>query len=1067
MATMTSMPLHQRPKKVVRYGKSSSRSTYSTKHVASFLEDDDLPPAPAPATMTTATRPSVKETYTVQKAESKNTDAPKSLVEKLEPDMGLMKKSPVKHVKPVKQVAPVKPAKAPAKTQDAFDVPSSEDEMDVEDIPTRRVSPPGFKAKRTLVDDTKAEDAQLAPWEKPKPAPKPVVDDTLDKKKSTAAASNNRTRTTRAAKKVEESILNTEQNVTSAAARLAARRQLADSTAPPPTNETATATATSASNKRAKPPIEVTSSSPRKRARKTPPLHNSSEDVAMANAFCAPTCGMPLEPMVAASAETDVFDFPDANEDERMQAKVAVPKPKAITRTTRRGKLSSPGRPMAKKGLSAPARLTEMLPVDTDSTDAPSRSPSVMQSRPSTPRRSAPPARARQSLTPPVRASSSPLSSAKSAGTLTPKQKQLWSQLLSSDPVAPSPSALAMKDLTLSGKKRTAASARSMAPPLVAKSKSDVTDMHRRRTRLVDRLKASAPSSDNELSEEDSDEEMEDVASSSPAGSARASQVVEVQSQDIVTARTSQSQSQPTAAEAGPRVTYARTRSYLPEDNLEDGLMFDLPSMTPQRPPTLARAPSKTNAASQKSAFDMDENEEESAPGRLRTIHELRAAGRNDRFMRETEALLEDIADHNSSARSRRRSALMEVAIKLADKGYAERFVGQGFEHKLVAECSTAPDEIADFALASAFALLLAAEPPQHAITSLKDGGVLDWLAQLLTKAVEVGKMAKDRKNNMAKAAQSTLFDFAKTVQSQQTLWGEAKLLTTSTRLMGLKALDQLVRRLRRQGDKSELLETEHLQHVLATQCVDATDISVSISLLESLSTSALALAWPEGMLERLATLLPDLDKTAGMPTHTLFLAFRLTLNLTNDNTRNCKLFATAKLVHYLLQAIKCSFDKLAVPSSEEQRDIDLDLLVLAMGIMINLAEHNEATRHHTVSAESAPILSALLKIFQQGQKRIEEAESVEESTTNVAFGYLAIMLANVCLDDDARASVTSKLPGQSLEMLIDAVEEFVMHHQKVDMLSFEGEEGREVWGAFTGRLRAVLGKLKGAVGMG
>ena len=55
---------------------------------------------------------------------------------------------------------------------------------------------------------------------------------------------------------------------------------------------------------------------------------------------------------------------------------------------------------------------------------------------------------------------------------------------------------------------------------------------------------------------------------------------------------------------------------------------------------------------------------------------------------------------------------------------------------------------------------------------------------------------------------------------------------------------------------------------------------------------------------------------------------------------------------------------------------------------------------------------------------------------------------------------------------MVEGVEEFVRHHQCADRELevegdgggggvFGGEEGREVWGGFTERLRGVLGRLR------
>lgn len=1039
MATVSSMPL-QRPKKVIRYGKSSSRSTYSTKHVADFLDDESGPANPTALTTTRPRPVTVKASYKNEKAAINPTKYSGMSTEETQ----------VKNR--TSQVS------RPQAKQDTFDVPSSDEEIDAEEMPLKRVSPPKLRAKRALVDDTRLDQAQLAPWEKQKLESTKV---SKDGGARTTKNSGSQLETAKAQKVVQKAALSKSppskksgSNVTSAAVELAARRQLASSSRPSVRNETVKETI--ASNKRTGISAETTSFSPRKRLRTSPPSQHAGEDAVTQDGVPADCYEVPCSPAGPSSNDLDVFDLPDDSTEESTQPQRPSPASSTASRVARRGKPKSSTRLKPKKGLSAPPRLAEMLPMETDSTDPSSRSPSAF---PSTPRTRVTSPETRRTMTPPAQANSSPHSAARAAGALTPKQKQLWSQLLPSDPIVPTPSALAIKNLRISDKRRTAGNAPSLARTLT-KSKSDVPEMHRRRTRLVDRLKASAPSSDDdESSQEDMDEELEDVEMDEPVE-------VTAGKQDDALVRPSQSQSQSQSAGAGPQITYARTRSYLPEDNLEDGLMFDLPSVTPQRPPTLARAPSKTNAASQKSAFDLEDSEEEGTTAKLRTIHELRAAGRNDRFMLETETLLEDVADHTFSGRSRRRSALIELANKLADKSYAERFVGQGFEHKLVAECSAGPDEVADFVLASALALLLASEPPQHTVTSLEKGGVIGWLAKLLNQDAEVSRMAKDRRNNMSKAAQGTLLEFATTMQSQQSLWDQARPAAISPRLAALKALELLAGRLRRLGDRTELLDAEQLQLVLPVDLVpgrsDLCHITLSVSLLESLSTSALALAWPLDVLERLAAVLPKFDKSTDTQAQTLFLAFRLTLNLTNDNARNCTVFANAKVVHFLLQSMQDLFKTLEAPvTTDEQRSLELDLLVLSMGIMINLAEHDATACQHTINDSIRSTTEALLASFQLGQKRIEEAESVEESTTNVAFGYLAVMLANICLDADARSFVAERLPGEGLGMLVAAVEEFVSHHQKVDMLSFEGEEGREVWGAFTERLRCVLGRLK------
>ncbi|KAK0328787.1 hypothetical protein LTR82_000720 [Friedmanniomyces endolithicus] len=1082
MATVSTAPL-PRPKKLVRYGKTSSRTTFSTTNASHWLKDEE---GDITSLQHGPTRVATVEwSDNIRKTEGTKREADAE--------------AEVKKREVTNQISkPVRPAK---KLEDLFDVPSSEDEARTEFVLTH-VSPSRFSAKRVLVDDTAPKvpswllGRRLGLLGNARPEHQTEPETALD----TANVSGG---TQPSSRKVLNHANSHEGPATasqtarlisqpmSAAARLAARRQQGGITR---TTISDAVKSEVVSNKRAQTTADAAVAAPRKRSRRSPPAESNQED--------ALVCDVPLKPVrkiLSHSAESakvgvDVYAFPEDPAESAVSRLSSIADRSTASRIRRSPTSSSP-LPTAKKGLSAPARLREMSPDDAHSIDTGSHSPSARRSSPSTPRRSAMVANVTLPSTPLAPVDGSLQTALEAASALTPRQAQLWSQLLASDPPAPTPSSLAINQLTLGGQRRIPGAGAPRSRKLL-QSSSDVTGMDRRRTRLVDRLKASMPSSEDESSEDDSDEEMEGVVTHSKVPLKEAAEPEEGVD-GVARGQQSQTQSQSAAAEAGSRITYARTRSYLPEDNLEDGLMFDLPSVTPLQPSALTRDPSKTNLDSQQSAFDIEDSDDEAAPGRMRTIHELRAAGRNSRFMQETEGILEDIADHAASARSRRRGALVELATKFMDKSYVERFVGQGFELKLVAEVTAkTEDPIGDFVLAAAFAFLLVAEPNAHCVTSLRSGGLTGWLSAMLGDRVELGKLAKDRKSNMSKSAQGTLLEFAKSVQTQTSLWGELTLGPFTQRLVALRTLDLLIGRLRRLGDKAELLDGAQLNLVLPSTTAKehplSADPSIAISLLEALSSSAQAPAWPTEVLERLEILLPSLGESADMPTHTIFLALRLTLNITNDNARNCDIFAREETVHYLLTSIESGFAALDAPSSlakstsspcsptgDQHSALSYDLLVLALGSTINLFEHSVLARSHALSPTNPPnptppptLLSSLLTTLTKAQTHLSTASSLTASSHNVAIGYLAVALANLCQDGPAREYIASKLPGGGLGVLVEGVEEFVQHHQCADREmeaggegggggAFGGEEGREVWGGFTERLRGVLGKLR------
>ncbi|KAK4621285.1 hypothetical protein CLAFUW4_06993 [Fulvia fulva] len=948
------------------------------------------------------------------------------------------------------------PAKQRAKKQDAFDVPSSDDEAETY---VMRLSPPEHLVKRKLISAAPEQEAELAPWEKRKEQATGQDDASTTRRRKIDQASPDAQLQAEIAKALQQEEEKRAKDV-DLPARL--KHTIPKDAAPGPGRVSSPIAQGAAAKLQAKkllnsgevaPQLAVesykrpgndtgdSSNIPRKRLRPTEPDAPTNEDTDMAEIDPTPSC----ETSITRKPGQIVFDLLDSSEDEAARARPSPISSSAIKRKDRRGKLVAYARSSPHKMTSAPARLSNMLPPDSETSGtSSSRSPSVATSRPTTPKKATSSSKA-----------STPDTMMKASGSMTPKQVRLWTNLLSNENAAPSPSALPMEDLRLHTVRAKKTTTPITSTRTLTKSSSDVGH---RRTRLVDLLKASAPSSENESSDEKDEDTSTDDVDMADSGAD------EPDDEPVAASQQSQSQSQ-----GANKITYARVRSYLPEDSLEASLMLDLPAQSPDKAALSRRPTERSNRQSQKSEFDMDESDDEAAAGRLRTVHELRATGTNQRFMDDTAGLLDDISNHQASARSRRRSAMVELARKLFEKHFTEKFVRQSFERQLLAECDAAPDLVTDFALSAAFVAIMINEPPDHVVETMKSAGLLSWLGRFLAMRTNIQKATRDRQNNMSRSAQATYTDFVSTIATSDAIWGGHQPSTLSPRTLALKAHDQLVRLLRRTGDRSELISVDDIRALLPNDqeievLPDANalaEVVVAVSTLESLSTTALALAWPSDILERIRTLLVSAQLGPDSAQHVHFLTLRLCLNLTNDNVRNCKSLSKQPTVRCLLRTIDEGFPRLDAASSEEQRTIDLDLLVLSMGVLINLTEHSESARRHAATGDVSPLLAALVDVFLHGQKVLLEAETVEQSVNNVAYGYLAVVLANFCTNKEAKAIISAKLPHGRLDALVDALTEFVAHHQKVDTLNFEGEEGMSVWSAFTEKLKAVLLKLK------
>ncbi|USW51768.1 Putative wing apart-like protein [Septoria linicola] len=992
---------HSRRRKQTTYGK-ASRSA-STWNVKGFSDDeDDLASvanvvrhpeviverikSPVKAASPELPRGTVKESYRVEKRAQKKIRSPKQ-------------------------------AKIKEKKLDEWDVPSSDDEVGNS---FRRRSPLKIISRRNVVSVVEEQEVSLAPWERRKQPS--ALDQASDRSETELQASLDK-------QLQEDDIVLNDSAYTSPEAR-------SPGTLVSPGGGSAAERLKARRTKRTEGDSTDLNPKPRKRV-KAANDDKQRQDQKMQDAQ-APICEeRDAEAPPKMDEEDDIYTF-------RESIEAGKPRPTAAMRrrmqqVARYGKLPTVARSSPRTMTSAPARLTEMLPDDTDTTEDTTRSPSVSLSRPSTPGR---PASAGKTATPETARKTS----------LTPRQDRMWQELLQEDETTATPSGLPMQGLTLHSN-RCALMERTAPSRMLTKSSSDLGPP-RQRDRLVDRLKASAPDSDTETTDSEhieSDTEDASMGSDDPM------------TEESGTSQ-SQSYSQSTVVlESGPKHTYSRVRSYLPEDSFEDGLMLSLPDAPPK---AISRTSSKPKTNSQRSTLDLPESDGEDDGRALRTVHDLRAAGGNQRFMDETASLLEDIASRDTSTRSRRRSALIELTKKLMDsKAFVEKFFRQGFERHVIAELQAPSDDIADFVLIAASATLLSDESPDHVAQSFRDGSAVPWLVQRVHSESDPMMMARDRKNNMSKAAQLTFVEFVGKLSANKALWGDLEPTLISPRTLALKVLDSLVGKLRRSGDRSELVDRHEVQELLFSESSLAeirhdeipADLTLSVSVLERLAALGAPVPWPVDVVQRIGQLLVKPVLTGAKLKHLRFLALRLCLSLTNDNIKGCKQLAKLPVVHSLFSTISSGFKGLA----SQLQDIELDLLVLEMGVIVNLTEHAERARASAVSTETAPLLVELVTAFNIGQKRLLDAETEEETAANVAYGHLAVVLAILCRNRDAKQLIAANLPRKNLGNLIDAVEEFIGHHRKVDRLAFGGEEGGEVWSAFTEKLKEVLDRLK------
>ena len=78
-----------------------------------------------------------------------------------------------------------------------------------------------------------------------------------------------------------------------------------------------------------------------------------------------------------------------------------------------------------------------------------------------------------------------------------------------------------------------------------------------------------------------------------------------------------------------------------------------------------------------------------------------------------------------------------------------------------------------------------------------------------------------------------------------------------------------------------------------------------------------------------------------------------------------------------------------------------------------------------------------------------------------MALGYLSVLLSFLCLNNAVKAHVSARLPGGTINQLVDAVEEFLQYHRLIDREISRGEGEDDPRSSFLGRLQGLIAELK------
>jgi hypothetical protein len=579
--------------------------------------------------------------------------------------------------------------------------------------------------------------------------------------------------------------------------------------------------------------------------------------------------------------------------------------------------------------------------------------------------------------------------------TISPRGMKLWQGLLESaeatDEDMEEP--IGKIDHIVGGRSRggtPAAQLRTLSRPAgISKSQKSPLKMPRRR--LIDTLVEQAPQedSDEESEVEDEEDSSQSINVRAPSNELEEALAAFSRSQSVLpepshAAMISESQN---SQISGPKFTYSRQRSMLEEQDLMQELALGMPSQ-PAQPGGRRGRRGSIPALKPLTSFQ-EEEDEDSTIGAVRNVHELRKAGANNRFLDEVQDYLERIGKPDNTKLSMRRSGLLDLASKMKDKDFAQKFRAHGMEMKLFMHLGLEQDIVAGYIMVSLLITVLIDGSIPHVIAQLRRQGITRLLIRLLECQSSLAAITRDRKTNMSKVAQSLVAEHHEYLLKLP-IWDELQPQIISPRTLALKCIERMVRQTREAGNASDIFSKE-----LTTDLFDimktgsqgewwnlpkdrlAIDFYLALSALESHSITARTVhdesIWIGDYLPIIAdTLEMALSRPLDSFGQQQALILRLTLNVTNNNPKASDVFARPALLSVIGRTLVAKFRQISRFLTEDDFAVVIEHLVLTLGMMINLADRSSAVRESLQSLEgdANDPLDSMVQTFLDNQER-------------------------------------------------------------------------------------------------
>ncbi|KAI2643472.1 wings apart-like protein regulation of heterochromatin-domain-containing protein [Xylaria nigripes] len=482
--------------------------------------------------------------------------------------------------------------------------------------------------------------------------------------------------------------------------------------------------------------------------------------------------------------------------------------------------------------------------------------------------------------------------------------------------------------------------------------------------------------------------------------------------------------------------------------------------------------------------YGNDDGTTNGSPGsKLRDIYELRQAGANSRVADAMQDLIDQIGEPGGNSSSSRRTALFQVAENMRDKVYIQRCRDHGVENTLLKDMAKEIDPICEYLIMSSLVAILAKSPSAHVCGLLRTEQPGPMFARLLNISEDIKKLAKDRKSNLSKRNQNMIAVIESQLQKLP-IWDGSQPSFISPRSLTTKCLQLLIAQDVLMSNDARVFSeavTRHLFQVLSdasnnTEFYDYPKTAQSVELCSTLSVlnvHAVSMATTRGddgePITRYFPIIADvLYASLQMPKHedktVEDLILKLTINLTNNNLAAPGIFAEKGLLPALAASISSNLSQaLTFISQDISTEGTLNSLYLQLGILINFAEHSELVRRilNDCQYENRDLVKELIQLFIDNHYRTSEADSIQKTHLNVAFGYLSVLLGYLALHKPVRQKLARSHSAKTIRPLIGSIREFVAHYKQVESAIDEtdGDDGHH--GGYTERLQELVQQLE------